>query len=592
MTLTSNLTHLESVGLVRLAAVRPELEFMFRHALIQDAAYNSLLRADRRVLHQLIGETLEAMYPQRVDELAPTLAHHFALAGNDADALKYFTRAGDEAMRVYANAEAIQHYTHALNLAKVLQPSQGLTSQLMRLYTQRGRALELSGRYDEALQNYVEMETLARDYDNGELTLAALVARATVHATPTTKFDPTLARTLCERALPLAHTLQDRAAEAKILWNLSILCFNSGQLADGTQYGEQSLAVARAHNLHEQIALALNDMWRSYVASGQITQAIEMLREVSELWRARGNQPMLTDSLGALSVVYFFKGEYKHVAQSARAALELSQTIRNLWGQSFSRVYLGNVYWEWGEPLHAIETMETCIRLGEQGGFMSPSVQTRADLSLIYAQLGQTAHALQLAQQAVEQTIQSEPMMEGITSAILAQVWIMRRDLTTAEKILTDLRTRVNPYYPLRGGLQLAHAECELALAQGRFTDALTHTAHYLMRLQELGWGSYVADALYLKGCALRHLQRWDEAYTTFVAARESAIALGSRRMLWQIYAALSDLATQCGNPSEAQALRQQAREVIAYIAEHCPPELRASFLDLPDVRHLMDVTR
>jgi predicted ATPase len=80
MTLISQLNALESSGLIRLAAAQPELEYLFRHALIQDAAYYSLLKQDRKQLHLAAGEALEYLYPDHRDELAATLAYHFEKA--------------------------------------------------------------------------------------------------------------------------------------------------------------------------------------------------------------------------------------------------------------------------------------------------------------------------------------------------------------------------------------------------------------------------------------------------------------------------------------------------------------------------------
>ena len=80
----------------------PELEYLFRHALVQDAAYDSLLLADRRQLHQMVGEVLEQAYPERLAEFAPVLAQHFTMAGLDDKALDYLILAGDTAANIYA----------------------------------------------------------------------------------------------------------------------------------------------------------------------------------------------------------------------------------------------------------------------------------------------------------------------------------------------------------------------------------------------------------------------------------------------------------------------------------------------------------
>ena len=62
MTVTTHLTTLEASGLVRLAQTQPELEYLFRHALLQDAAYGSLVRSDRRALHLAVAEAMERLY--------------------------------------------------------------------------------------------------------------------------------------------------------------------------------------------------------------------------------------------------------------------------------------------------------------------------------------------------------------------------------------------------------------------------------------------------------------------------------------------------------------------------------------------------
>jgi len=103
-------------GLITPAEDSDSQAFAFRHALLHDAAYASLLRAERRSLHRAVGEVLEATYTPASDalEVAPRLAEHFQEAGDRPRARAYFTQAGDAAALRYANAEAIAHYRRAL----------------------------------------------------------------------------------------------------------------------------------------------------------------------------------------------------------------------------------------------------------------------------------------------------------------------------------------------------------------------------------------------------------------------------------------------------------------------------------------------
>jgi len=107
---------LESKGLIKVASIQPELEYLFRHALVQDAAYESLLKQERRTLHRMVGAALEHLYPERHGELAAVLARHFEHAGETDKAIEYLVAAArfaydrnglGEAYELYSRAEAL-----------------------------------------------------------------------------------------------------------------------------------------------------------------------------------------------------------------------------------------------------------------------------------------------------------------------------------------------------------------------------------------------------------------------------------------------------------------------------------------------------
>jgi predicted ATPase len=104
MTLDAQLAQLEAADLVR-RAVDVDRGYQFKHALTQDSAYASLLKSQRTELHRRTAQAVEELYPEQLDEFAALLARHYS-------------QAGDAAMRVYASAEAVVHYTRALEVAK------------------------------------------------------------------------------------------------------------------------------------------------------------------------------------------------------------------------------------------------------------------------------------------------------------------------------------------------------------------------------------------------------------------------------------------------------------------------------------------
>ncbi|HZY43928.1 MAG TPA: hypothetical protein VFF70_04185, partial [Anaerolineae bacterium] len=502
----------------------------------------------------------------------------FEQAGDDDRTLKYFTLAGDVAARIYANEEALQHYARALIAAK----RSHATTAAMHLYAQRGRVLELSGRFSDALANYDEMESHAIEHGDRSMKLASLIARGTLRSTPTPVADSAIGQTLSEQALSLARELGDRKAEATILRNLMLLNNFAAHLNEAVEYGEQSLAIARDLGLREQIAYTLNDLYRPYASIGEYERARTVAEEAREFWRETSNFPMLADNLGRSARILVALGEFDRALVFAEQAHQISHRIGNLWGQSFCRMFVGYVYLERGEMSTGIQTMEECIRLGDEAGFMMPQVATRADLGWIYGTLGAVDHGLELARVARQRAEQRVPTFRTWALACLARLYVMSDQLAEAETMVKEGYATFTEDFAQHAPFEMPLAEAELALAKQDDARAVSVIDGLLVRLDKFKIHSFRSDALHLKGKALIQLDRIAEARSVLHTARAEAEALGSRRMLWQILAALSRIEIE-----HRETLRGQAREIVAYIAEHCPAEVRASFLNLPDVRAL-----
>ena len=463
---------------------------------------------------------------------------------------------------------------------------------LLHLFAQRGRALEFSGRYEQALVNYREMETRARERDDRVLELAALMARATIRSTPSAVHDPLRAKALSEQALTLARDLGDRQAESKILWNLMLLSQFTGHMRQSVTYGEQSLTLARELDLREQLAYTLNDGMRSYLGVGEFARARAALDEARDIWRALGNLPMLTDNLGRSARIFFALGEYERAIAAADEARRLSESIGNLWGQAFCRMFVGDVYFERGDPATAIETMTECIRVAAQAGLVMALVCTRADLAWIYGTLGAIEAGLEMGRLAQATAAQRLPVFLPWALGSLARLQVMQGDLAAAETSVAEAYVGLElDDFSTHGAVQVPMADAELALARRNYAHVISVMDGLIARLRRVGMRSFLSDALYLKGQALLAQDQIDAARQVLSEARAEAESLGSRRMLWQILAALSVIEDGRGRLAEAQQLRAQAHESIAYIANHIPTkELSDSFLQQPLVRAIVDV--
>jgi ABC-type transport system substrate-binding protein/class 3 adenylate cyclase len=109
------LSELQRLDLVVEERRRPTPEYRFRHGLVQEAAYTSLLHERRRELHLIVGTALEEVDGDELSEAYGLLAHHFAEADEPQRAARYLLEAGDAARAVYADEESIAHYRRALS---------------------------------------------------------------------------------------------------------------------------------------------------------------------------------------------------------------------------------------------------------------------------------------------------------------------------------------------------------------------------------------------------------------------------------------------------------------------------------------------
>ena len=136
--LASALDRLIAAGLIFREGVSPYATYLFKHALVQDAAYGTLLRSRRQELHSRIATTLEEQFAEIAEMQPELLAKHYAEAGLDDKALEYWRTAGEQAVRRASNREAIGHFRQALALNEKQAPSIGRSLTELAILTQLG----------------------------------------------------------------------------------------------------------------------------------------------------------------------------------------------------------------------------------------------------------------------------------------------------------------------------------------------------------------------------------------------------------------------------------------------------------------------
>jgi hypothetical protein len=152
--LDSDLLSLQRQDMIRERARLPELEYVFKHQLTQAAAYESLLRKERRVFHRQVATALEQLFSDRVEEHLELLAHHWERAEQTEKATDYLIRAGWKAADGYANTEALAYFQRALVLAEGKDRYEEILAGRAKVRLEMFQGREATRDYEELLSRY------------------------------------------------------------------------------------------------------------------------------------------------------------------------------------------------------------------------------------------------------------------------------------------------------------------------------------------------------------------------------------------------------------------------------------------------------
>ena len=302
--------------------VPPRATYTFKHALIQDTAYESLLKSVRQGLHGRIAEALEKEFPERAQAGPELVAHHYDRAGRVTEALPYYQRAGDEARARSANAEAIAHLERGVELTQRLP--EGTERD------ERELELELSlGPVRNVAQGYAREDT----------------------------------RRSWERARVLSEAVGSPSQLVAALRGLAGFHSNVSELGTAIELAEQLLALARRSGDEADLVVAYEAMGNCMFLQGRFRESLEHCDAALDLW------PKATRSYSNSGMALLFLGYPERAAARAEAMVEHARTLAHPYSLAYSWMFSGWLYlrqraWDTCARRH-----EESIELSERYGF-------------------------------------------------------------------------------------------------------------------------------------------------------------------------------------------------------------------------------
>ena len=227
----------------------PQAQYVFKHALIQDAAYQSLLKSKRQHYHSQIAQVLEERFAETTETQPELLAHHYTEAGLIAQAIPYWQHAGQRAVQRSANVEAVAHLTKGLELLKTLPETPERISQELTLQLALGTPLMVTKGYvaPEVGHVYARARELCKQMGDTPQLFSVLWGLWAFYAIggefPT-------ARELGEQLLTLAQTVPDSALLVEAHHALGETLLRVGEFVAGREHLEQGIALYNPQQHH------------------------------------------------------------------------------------------------------------------------------------------------------------------------------------------------------------------------------------------------------------------------------------------------------------------------------------------------------
>ena len=312
-------------------ALYPQAEYIFKHALTQEVAYNLLLVERRQTLHERTAEAIQAQFGERLEEHWSELAHHYSHSRNTEKAIEYSQLAGERAVKGSANAEAISHLTTALRLLETLPDSPERAQRELTLQVALGAPLMATKGYaaPEAGKAYARALDLCRQIGDSSELLPALFG---LWVFTLVRAEYRTARRLGEQLLGHVENAPDSGPPVEAHFALGATSFFLGELAIAREQLDQTIALYDAERHHPQELIFGQDrgvMPRVFSALilwhlGYPDQALKRSEEALALSRVGAHPFILAYAQSFNALVRNLRGEWLLAEEHAGAAIALS----------------------------------------------------------------------------------------------------------------------------------------------------------------------------------------------------------------------------------------------------------------------------
>src|SRR5262245_15366563 len=389
----------------------PVASYVFKHALVRDAAYETLLRSKRNQLHGRIAKVLEARFPETAETQPEILAHHYSHAGMTETAVQWWRKAGELAIRRSANREAATHLGRAIELLRQLPETPARDASELALRIQLSGPLIATGGYvtSELTENYARAWQLCTNLGDDRHAFPVMYGQWVI---PYVRGDMAAALKNSERFLRRAEQQDDvgllmmgnRIYGSSLVWR--------GDTMHGCEHLQRALSMYRPE--HDQLAYVFSQHPRTAALAhlclglqhlGHLDQA--MAAGWDAITEAKRNEHFnsIAYSLCFVSLLIMLRLDVKTLKRTAGELLKLAEQNNATYWALWARPMLGWINAQEGNIDAGIQQMhQSTVELQEQGAnlWVPQTLLLEAEILGRAGQVGDAHRLLDEAQALIE----------------------------------------------------------------------------------------------------------------------------------------------------------------------------------------------
>jgi len=373
----------------------PELEYAFKHALTQEATYQGILERKRMEFHHQVGEGIETLYRERLEEYYSELAYHYSRSTDKEKAVEYLIKVGDRCKQLYANQDAIRYFNDALSLLDELGETSEHESQKLKALEDLGDVHHTIGKHDDAIAYFEKAVALGTKQGLSPTRLAELYFKIGYACYWLDQYDKMIETAQAGLAVLGEDILCPQGA--LLFENLRDAYSSKGDKAKAEEYASKNVAIVRnlgyfdgIYKVYTGIAIT-NGFWK-----GDAEYSISWTKECMEMCERHDDKKGITECCHWLGDTLNFMMNSREAIHWYKKSITIAEDIG----------YADMMLWSY------VDIGGMLVRLKEELGEAEEYLKAGADIAseignshytaMAYAWLGELYFAIQEWDKAID----------------------------------------------------------------------------------------------------------------------------------------------------------------------------------------------